>query len=67
MMTATLIKSMSPLLNRYVKVENKRYINGGYTGYISAIGTDTLLVEHPEGSNGWEKASDCTLKGDIKA
>lgn len=45
-----------------VKVENKDYLSGGYTGKILGVCTvQGLLVEHPQGSDGHEPVKCCKL------
>ena len=44
-----------------VQVANEGYINNGYIGKMIGLDDDRLLVQHPKGSDGWEKMSDCKL------
>lgn len=56
-----------PLMNKRVKVTNPKYINGSYEGIIIGIILPTLeiLVQHNEGSDGWEKLNECELVEEI--
>ncbi len=55
------MKKLAPGLGKKVKVTNSKYMGGGYTGVIMEIGETMLLVQHPMGSDGYERIETCEI------